>query len=177
MTKVTINRAPVLTLWGVVVAETLGHPRATALTFGKSVAGKGAFAKAKGLGLAAERTPDARRRSPEEPHYVMFMGARVPVLATADGERAIAEGKPIDPKTVERYLEQKFGAHLGEVREAMRALAASRDKRALAAEAFSLYEKFRPSIPTGAAGWGKAGEMDTASIRKLATHASRSRAL
>ncbi len=168
MTKVTINRAPVLTLWGVVVAEALGHSRATALTFGKSVAGKGAFAKAKRLGIAADRAPDARRRSPEEPRFVTFMGAEIPVLDTKDGARAIAEGKPIDSKAVGKYLEQKFGAHLDEVGEAMQALAASRDKPALAAEAFSLYEKFRPSIPAGTPGWGKAGALDTAAIMKLA---------
>jgi hypothetical protein len=37
--KITINRAPVLTLWAAVVAERLGFDRAEALTLGKAVAG------------------------------------------------------------------------------------------------------------------------------------------
>ena len=168
MSVVKINRAPVLTLWGVVVAEALGHSHATALTFGKYVAGKGAFAKAKRLGLAEDRAPDKRRRSPDDPAYVLFMGAEVPVVETKDGPRAITGGKPIDPAAVERYLAQKFGEDLGATVAAMETLATSRAKAALAREAFGLYEKFRPAIPAGAQGWGKAGEMDLAVIKKLA---------
>jgi hypothetical protein len=36
---VTINRAPVLTLWATVVAERLGYDHEAALTLGKAVAG------------------------------------------------------------------------------------------------------------------------------------------
>jgi len=165
---VKINRAPVLTLWGVIVAQALGHSRATALTFGKYVAGKGAFAKAKRLGLAEEREPSARRRSPDDPAYVLFMGAEVPVIETKEGPRAIADGKPIDPAAVERYLAQKFGDNLDAAVAAMTALAKSRAKAVLAREAFGLYEKFRPTIPAGAQGWGKAGEMDLGLIKRLA---------
>ncbi len=43
--KITINRAPVLTLWAAVVAERLGFDRAEALTLGKAVAGLNAYAK------------------------------------------------------------------------------------------------------------------------------------
>lgn len=37
--KLQINRAPVLTLWVVVVAERLGYDESAALTLGKAVAG------------------------------------------------------------------------------------------------------------------------------------------
>ena len=37
--RLTINRAPVLTMWAAVVAERLGFDRATALTPGQAVAG------------------------------------------------------------------------------------------------------------------------------------------
>jgi hypothetical protein len=168
VTVIKINRAPVLTLWGVVVAQALGHSRATALTFGKYVAGKGAFAKAKRLGLAEDREPGARRRSPDDPDYVLFMGAEVPVVETKDGPRAIADGTPIDAAAVERYLAQKFGDGLDAVVTAMTTLAKSRAKAALAREAFGLYEKFRPAVPAGAQGWGKAGEMDLGVINRLA---------
>ena len=36
---VQINRAPVLTLWGAVVAEQLGYDRDAALSFGKCLSG------------------------------------------------------------------------------------------------------------------------------------------
>ncbi len=48
---VTINRAPVLTLWGVVVAERLGYDHDAALTLGKCLAGLNAQAKGRRLGL------------------------------------------------------------------------------------------------------------------------------
>lgn len=168
MTTVKINRAPVLTLWGAIVAEALGHSRETALTFGKYVAGKGAFTKAKRIGLAENRDASERRRSPIEPEYVAFMGASVPVVATKEGPRAIADGKPIDAAAVERYLLLKFGGDLEPSRAAMQVLACSRSKAVLAAEAFALYEKFRPAVPAGAQGWGKAGVMNLDLVRKLA---------
>ena len=37
--KININRAPVLTLWAVVVAERFGYDPKEALTLGKAVAG------------------------------------------------------------------------------------------------------------------------------------------
>jgi hypothetical protein len=37
--KIAINRAPVLTLWAVVVAERPGYDRDAALTLGQAVAG------------------------------------------------------------------------------------------------------------------------------------------
>jgi hypothetical protein len=37
----------------------------------------------------------------------------------------------------------------------------------LAADAYELYEQFRPAIPAGVAGWGAAGTLSLATIRKL----------
>ena len=44
---ITINRAPVLTLWAAVVAGRLGYDRDEAATLGRAVAGFGAAAKAR----------------------------------------------------------------------------------------------------------------------------------
>src|ERR1043166_6331456 len=49
--KITINRAPVLTLWAAVVAERLGFDRDEALSFGKAVAGLTAQSKGRRLGI------------------------------------------------------------------------------------------------------------------------------
>ena len=52
---VTINRAPVLTLWAAVVAEELGFDADTALTLGKAVAGLNAQTKGRSLGSLGGR--------------------------------------------------------------------------------------------------------------------------
>ncbi|MBM3483736.1 MAG: hypothetical protein FJX66_10595 [Alphaproteobacteria bacterium] len=55
---ITINRAPVLTLWAAVVAERLGFEWHEALTLGRAVAGLTAHSKGERLGLF-EPTPEA----------------------------------------------------------------------------------------------------------------------
>jgi hypothetical protein len=59
---IKINRAPVLTLWGVIVAERLGYTHDEALTFGKALAGLTAQSKGQRLGIytPAEAELDAK---------------------------------------------------------------------------------------------------------------------
>jgi hypothetical protein len=170
--KIRINRAPVLTLWAAVVAEELGYPRSTALTLGKAIAGKGAVNKAKAIGLMKEQDEEdreerARARDAASDGAVFFMGKSVRVIKTKDGLAAEENGRPTSHETVEKYLTKKFGENLAPLRAAMVKLARSRKKKALAREAFRLYETFRPEIPKGAQGWGKAGVLDTEAIKKL----------
>ena len=47
-------------------------------------------------------------------------------------------------------------------------LAKSRTPSRLAAEAYSLYEKFRPAVPAGTRGWGAKGTLELEAIRQLA---------
>lgn len=56
---ISINRAPVLTLWAAVVAQRLGFNEAEALTLGRAVAGLNAQSKGRRLGLfnPAEEKP------------------------------------------------------------------------------------------------------------------------
>ena len=51
---------------------------------------------------------------------------------------------------------------------AMATLARADRPRELAAEAFSLYERFRPVAPEGVRGWGATGVLDLRQIRTLA---------
>ncbi len=78
------------------------------------------------------------------------------------------KNKPIEPKSVERYLESKFGESLGTVRSAMRDLAKALRPEQLATNAFRLYEEFRPAIREGVKGWGAKGNLDIDRIRSLA---------
>ena len=82
--------------------------------------------------------------------------------------RALAKGKEIDPEPVERYLFTKFGEGFDDALGAMQALAKSRTPAKLAAEAYSLYEKFRPAVPAGTRGWGAKGTLELEAIRRLA---------
>ena len=81
----------------------------------------------------------------------------------------MTKDKPIEPKSVERYLESKLSESLDPVRAAMRDLAKSFRPEQLMENAFTLYEKFRPAIPEGATGWGAKGKLDIDRIRSLAS--------
>jgi len=50
----------------------------------------------------------------------------------------------------------------------MTTLAHAYRPRELAAEAFALYESFRPAVPAGVRGWGAKGVLDLRKIRSLA---------
>lgn len=171
---VTINRAPVLTLWAAIVAETLGYEHDTALTLGRCVAGLNAQSKGRMLGIFGPPKRDAREAAPKkvglgEDFWIELCDRGVPVQNTQNGVRAVTKDKPIDPASVEKYLVGKFGDDLDAVRDAMTTLAESLDPEALASDAYRLYERFRPSIPRGTKGWGATGELDLDLIRSLGT--------
>lgn len=64
--QITINRAPVLTLWAAVVAERAGYDPEAALTLGKCVAGLNAQSKANSTwSLSAPSPPVRDAASPE----------------------------------------------------------------------------------------------------------------
>jgi hypothetical protein len=169
--KIMINRAPVLTLWATTVAERLGFEQNEALSLGKAVAGLTAQSKGRRLGTykpAPQEVKKARARKRGEEFFVEICGRQMPAINTTDGLRAVIKDKPIDPKSVERYLESKFGESLGTVRSAMRDLAKAFPPEQLSENEFRLYEKFRPAIPEGVTGWGAKGNLDIDRIRSLA---------
>ena len=96
------------------------------------------------------------------------MGRTIPVVGTPEGLRAITKGEPLKPRSVEQYLVNRFGQHLGAVRAAMEELARSLPPGELARQAFRLYESFRPAVLEGEAGWGAAGVLDLGQITALA---------
>jgi hypothetical protein len=168
---VSINRAPVLTLWAAVVARRLGFTKDEALSLARAVAGLDAYAKGRRLALfkpEEEKPKKAREKKPGVRFRVELLGQAVPARNTAQGVRAVQRGKPIDPGGVQRYLDGKFGDDLKAVRSAMEKLAKAYKPRELAGKAYSLYEKFRPDIPAGKKGWGAEGDLDLGLIERLA---------
>jgi hypothetical protein len=163
MNAISINRAPVLTLWAAIVAERLGFDHEEALTLGKAVAGLNAQAKGRRLGIFKpheEKAQKARKQKPGETFLVELCGRTVPAINTDDGIRAAIKGKPISPESVERYIESKFGDALDRVLKAMQKLANAYQPKGLAERSFGLYEQFRPQIPGGVRGWGATGNLD-----------------
>jgi len=170
---VTVNRAPVLTLWAAVVAERLGFDRAEALTLGKTMAGLNAQSKGRALGIftPAKKAETERRRKalrPGDTTHVLLLHRAVPCVRTSEGLRAVAKDRPVKPDSVERYLAGKFGDALPAARSAMEALARAFEPEDLGERAFSLYEEFRPAVPKGVRSWGAAGTLDLDLIRSLA---------
>jgi hypothetical protein len=164
-----INRAPVLTLWAFVVAEVLGYPEDSALTLAKALAGLNAQSKGRSLGIfEAKEKERAQKESPGlEVEFIELMGRHITAAKNEAGLLALNKGKPIDPESVRRYLNKKFGEELEPVTRAMRALACSYTHDELKHVAYNLYEKFRPEIPKGKQGWGAKGELSTEKILGL----------
>lgn len=163
---ITINRAPVMTLWAAVVAERLGHDSDAALSLAKAVTGLNAQAKGRTLGIY--KPGEGPKSGLGEEQWVPLLGRSVPARQTPAGLRAVVKDKPVDPQTVRAYLRSRFGEGLAAATAAMEKLAASLPREELAGRAYALYEAFRPQIPRGQAGWGAAGELDLARIGELA---------
>jgi hypothetical protein len=110
---VSVNRAPVLTLWASVVAERLGYDHEAALSLGKALAGLNAQSKGRRLGIykppeSVEGLPPKKARRGEE-FWVQLLGRPIPTIRTGHGVRAVEGDRPIEPAGVERYLQGKFG--------------------------------------------------------------------
>ena len=173
LSSVSINRAPVLTLWAAVVAERLGYGHATALPLGKAVAGLNAQAKGRSLGIfgapkGPERGEKPKKHGLGEDYFVTVLHRPVPVKEMPEGLRAVVKDQPIDPVSVEKYLASKFGEALADARSAMEALAGAYEADDLEELSYELYERFRPAIAAGKRGWGQQGELDLDMIREMA---------
>src|SRR5215813_3300294 len=168
---ISINRAPVLTLWAAVVAQRLGFDEEEALSSGKALAGLNAQAKGRRLGLFKpheDKAKKSREKERGERFWIEVLGRPVPATNTDDGIRAVRGSKPIDPDSARRYLEDKFGEDLKAVRSAMQKLAKAYRPQELAHDAYRLYERFRPDLPAGKKGWGARGDLDLGLIGRLA---------
>jgi len=170
--KIKINRAPVLTLWASIVAERLGYKYEEALALAKALTGFTAQAHGRQLGIyTSSGKKDAKKKAKEaKPLKIIslqFLAKKIPVVRTREGNRAVANGKPIDPESVERYLASKFGDALPEARAAMEKLARSVSPKELDANAYKLYGQFVPKVPAGTQGWGAQGDLDLDRIVSL----------
>src|SRR5437660_12783189 len=117
---ISINRAPVLTLWAAVVAERLGFDEDEALSLGKALAGLTAQSKGRRLGIYKpheEGAKQARQKEHGEEFWIELFGRPIPAKNTEDGIGAVIGTQEIDPDGVRSYLERKFGDDLQVVRK------------------------------------------------------------
>lgn len=169
--KISVNRAPVLTLWSVVVAERMGYREAEALSLAKALTSLTAQSKGRRLGIIKpkEAKPgEPRKKKPTDELRIELMGRALPAKKTAEGIRAVSGVKVIGPEEVQSYLKRKFGTDLDRAKEALQRLAKSYPPKELARVAFHLYEQFRPNVPEGVQGWGAKGELNLKVIDGLA---------
>ncbi len=89
-----------------------------------------------------------------------LLGRDLPVVERNGRPYALDHDKPASPRPARAYVGKAFGEHLLAVRKAMEALADSLPPEELNRIGFRLYERFRPEVPAGAAGWGKKGTLD-----------------
>ncbi len=90
--EISINRAPVMTLWAAVVAQRLGFNWEEALSLGKAVAGLNAQAKGRRLGIfkpQEAKAKAAREKERGEKFWVELCGRPVPAKNTDEGIRAV----------------------------------------------------------------------------------------
>jgi hypothetical protein len=164
-TRVQVNRGSVMVLWAAAVAQRCGHDRDSALTLGRAVANAYARLKAAHIGLPAGSAWTSTS-------VVSVLGREVAVASAADGRGARAldgSGRPMKPSAVWRQLEAAFGAALPAASGAMSMLASVLQPTQLedGTVGYQLYERFRPSVPAGTAGWGAVGWFELATVLKL----------
>ncbi|KAL9937710.1 hypothetical protein V8E36_003255 [Tilletia maclaganii] len=175
-----VNRAPVMTLWTMILLERMGFQRREALSLAQCYVSTTSTARAVTLGLTSASERDkASTVGPRQPHFVL-MGVKLPVLqlqkrtSTGDvGEyRAIYDGQVIEPQKAFDYIFRSFYQTLPYVFGALVLLADSyldptgsdSDADELHAVAWDLYCDFRPE--TGGE-WGKRARLSCETVLGL----------
>jgi hypothetical protein len=168
--EITINRAPVLTLWSASVTQFL-HPSlewSTCLSAGKAISAICAVAKGRSIGTISEPDVDDSKKKDKKKkqiqadelevmHFKLKLKNGIIFFegkAQSGGEDALKVkfwGRYDDIKAVFDEGLQKWGERKDEL-----------DK-----VAFKMYESFRPEVPKGQKGWGRKGILDLEKVREV----------
>lgn len=170
--SILINRSPVLTLWGTIVAQSL-YPKVTlteALSLGSAVASQ--LSKAKGTSLGIYQDEDGKadgskgnsHNDDQDGSLLEFhlLGFVVHGREGPDGLRAILnQVQEQDPYKTWDLLQKRFGDALGFVMDRMERAAELAGRDQLESSAYHYYMHIRPDIPEGTKGWGAHGRLYT----------------
>jgi hypothetical protein len=97
MRTISINRAPVLTLWASMLAQPLGFDEDEALTLGKALAGLNAQTKGRTPGIFKpheEKAKKARKKERGERFWIEVLGRSVLATNTDAGVRGSEPAGP-----------------------------------------------------------------------------------
>ena len=180
VTEVVINRSPVMILWAASCAHVgAGYDWSESLSLGSACASMFARAKGASLGLYSSGPPSASRDSASGTStVVMLLGKETPARRTEHGLRGLSPPKQrpddlelVEPAAVFRYLSANFGSAFGASWEAMCMLATAVTPPLLMADGnrlgFTIYARFRPSVPPGLQGWGQQGRLELKALEQL----------
>lgn len=173
--SITINRAPVLELWGSCVTQFL-YPAlswSTCLSAGGAISTITAISKGRSIGRIdkpdpgeaqkkkEERKKKAEKENLEELETMSFK------LSLDNGGNAMVGGKP--KKGNEEALRKKYGGpeQYNKVKKVLEDALKSwkGQEKELDSRAFKMYEDFRPSIPPGQSGWGRKGQLNLETVK------------
>lgn len=173
---ITINRAPVLTLWAASVCQVI-HPQLqwdTCLSAGQAVATICAVSKGRAIGMIGEPSDDPeaqdekKRKEKDKTKDLERIKVFSFSLPIKDGlVQLSAKPKPANEDGLKRrYGEDQYTATkkaFWEVAHSWRG-----EEEELQEKGFGFYEKFRPTIGTGQSSWGRSGQLDLDNFKKVA---------
>ncbi|CAD7697198.1 unnamed protein product [Ostreobium quekettii] len=166
---IRVNRSPVLILWAAVAGERLGMDWSEALSVGGGVASVCAQAKGRRLGLKHGGEGPIDGSQGQGQAQIRILGIEIVVRETGEGLRAVDGDGVVQPRYVYDRLRRAFGERFGDVYEVMMGLAGALDSGELEGRrGFEMYERFRPGVPEGRAGWGAAGELSLEEVGRMA---------
>jgi hypothetical protein len=166
--EITINRAPVLTLWSASVTQFL-HPSlkwSTCLSAGKAISAICAVAKGRSIGTISEPDVDDSKKKEKKKIEADELEVMHFKLKVKDGV-VFFGGKAQNGS--EDALKWKFGYQYDGVRtvfdEGLRKWGERKEE--LDKSAFGMYESFRPEVPKGQKGWGRKGILDLEKVTEV----------
>jgi hypothetical protein len=170
---IPINRAPVLDLWSSCVTHFLYPelPWVTCLSVGGAISTITAIAKGRSIGRvekpepseAAERRMQQREKAQKE-HLdeieVMHFNLRLRDGKAFVGDK-LSSGNEATPR--KKFGDEPYAKTKSVLEDALRSWKGKEED--LDRQAFKMYEKFRPSIPAGAKGWGRKGQLNLQNVK------------
>jgi len=171
--EITINRAPVLTLWSATVTHFL-YPSlswSTCLSAGSAISAICAISKGRSIGMISEPDEEQKEeRKKKKESDVGFEELEVMhfKLKMKDGIAFVGRKKQSGS---EGALKGKFGDAYENVRgvfeEGLEKWREGKREKDLDEKAFRMYEKFRPEVPVGQRGWGRKGVLDLEKVGRV----------
>eukprot|EP00188_Purpureofilum_apyrenoidigerum_P003003 Plantae.Rhodophyta-Purpureofilum_apyrenoidigerum.ctg3050.p1 GENE.Plantae.Rhodophyta-Purpureofilum_apyrenoidigerum.ctg3050~~Plantae.Rhodophyta-Purpureofilum_apyrenoidigerum.ctg3050.p1 ORF type:complete len:324 (-),score=53.93 Plantae.Rhodophyta-Purpureofilum_apyrenoidigerum.ctg3050:546-1517(-) len=171
--NIVVNRSPVLILWAAIVANVRGYDWSSSLSLAQAAADWYAQRKSEYWGISSSRedagTTDDRPKTCE----IELMRVKVQALPISNeniGFRALdSAGRTIPAAKPAGYLTKNIGIKMDVLCDVLYRLAEAMPREELESgnSTFQAYERFRPDVMKGAAGWGARSRVKMEQILNL----------